>query len=138
MNQSIRYSDTLDIPRDQILSVYEANKWSSAKRPDELCKGLANSAALITAWDGDRLVGLGNAISDGHLVVYYPHLLVHPDYHRCGIGPEIVQRLRAKFQGFHQQILISEQYAIEFYKACGFVRAGKRVPMVVSSRGTTE
>jgi hypothetical protein len=38
------------------------------------------SHSLVTAWDDDRLVGLGNAISDGHLVVYYPHLLVHPDY----------------------------------------------------------
>ena len=138
MNQSIRYTDTHDIPRDQILSLYEANKWSSAKHPDELCKGLENSAALVTAWDGDRLVGLGNAISDGHLVVYYPHLLVHPDYHRRGIGSEIVRRLRPKFKGFHQQILISEQHAIEFYKACGFVRAGRRIPMVVSSRETPE
>jgi GNAT superfamily N-acetyltransferase len=31
-------------------------------------------------------VGLGNAISDGALVVYYPHMLVLPEYQGRGIG----------------------------------------------------
>jgi GNAT superfamily N-acetyltransferase len=129
----IQYRDTKVIPRDQILSLYEANQWGSAKRPDELCKGLASSAALISAWDGDRLVGLGSAISDGHLAVYFPHLLVHPDYQRRGIGSEIVKRLQSGFEGFHHQMLVTVPEAIEFYKACGFKQPEGHVPMVVSS-----
>lgn len=129
MKSPFSYRDTLSIPRDQILALYEANAWSSAKRPDQLCKGLANSAALISAWDGDRLIGLGNAISDGHLVVYFPHLLVHPDYHRRGIGKEIVTRLRDAFEGFHQQILIAEGPSIPFYASCGLETLDDKTPM---------
>ncbi|GAL03228.1 histone acetyltransferase HPA2 and related acetyltransferases [Photobacterium aphoticum] len=40
----------------------------------------------MTARLNGRLVGIGNAISDGHLVVYYPHMLVHPDVQGQGIA----------------------------------------------------
>ena len=46
----------------------------------------------------NQLVGINNAISDGHLVVYYPHLLVHPDYYRQGIGKRMMQALQKIFR----------------------------------------
>ena len=89
----IRYEDRKELPAQQVLALYQDLHWSSAEKPDLLLKALAGSHTVVTAWDGDRLVGLGNAISDGYLVVYYPHLCVHPDYQGKGIGCEIVQRL---------------------------------------------
>jgi len=129
-----QYDTNPNIPRAQLLPLYALNEWSSAPRPDELCEAIANSPTVISAWDNDLLVGLGNAITDGHLVVYFPHLLVHPAYRRQGIGTEIVNRLKAEYEGFHQQILVSKSESIPFYESCGFVRPGKHVPMVVSSR----
>jgi GNAT superfamily N-acetyltransferase len=96
---------------------------------------LANSATLITAWDNDLLVGLGNALTDGHLVVYFSHLLVHPDYHRRGIGTEIVKQLKDAYAGFHQQILVAEDHAIAFYESCGFGALGDKTPMAASDGG---
>lgn len=109
--------------------MYKANKWSSAEKPDLLYKALTNSDSLITAWDGNRLVGLGNAISDGHLVVYYPHLLVHPDYQGKGIGRMIVDRFQKKYGDFHQQTLTADGKAIDFYRKCGFEKAGSTQSM---------
>ena len=125
----IRYSDTRELPVDPVLALYRANGWSAAGKPDELMKGLANSHALHTAWDGDRLVGLGNAISDGHLVVYYSHLLVLPDYHRRGVGRELMRRLMAKYEGFHQHMLVADARAVDFYRELGFERAGQTESM---------
>ncbi len=125
----IRLSDNRDIDREKILYLYKANKWSSADKPDELLNALKNSHSLITAWDGDKLVGLGNSISDGFLVVYYPHLLVHPDYQGKGIGKMILTRFQEKYSKFHQQVLIADGRAIDFYKKCGFEKAGKCEPM---------
>lgn len=109
--------------------MYKANKWSSAEKPDLLYKALTNSDSLITAWDGNRLVGLGNAISDGHLVVYYSHLLVHPDYQGKGIGRMIVDRFQKKYGDFHQQTLTADGKAIDFYQKCGFGKAGSTQSM---------
>jgi GNAT superfamily N-acetyltransferase len=90
---SIRLSETRDVPLDEIVALYRANDWSSADKPELLHAALLGSHSLITAWDGERLVGLGNAISDGHLVVYYPHLLVLPEYQGRSIGTALMQRL---------------------------------------------
>jgi len=78
-----------------------------------------------------RLVGIGNAISDGHLVVYYSHLLVHPEFHGCGIGRKMMETMQSVYHGFHQQVLIAEYEAILFYKTLGFKRAGKTEPMTI-------
>ena len=92
MNITIR--ETKGIKKKDILSLYEANQWSSAQKPDALYNALMNSDTLVSAWDGNTLVGIGNAITDGYLVVYYPHLLVLPDYHGKGIGGQILRQLQ--------------------------------------------
>ena len=122
---TMKYTYQKDIPKDQVVALYESVQWSSAEKTELLLKALKHSHTVVTAWDGEILVGLGNAISDGHLVVYYPHLAVHPDYQGKGIGTEIVKRLQNKYEGFHQQSLIADGKAIGFYKKCGFVKAGR-------------
>ena len=129
----IRYNETRDLPLEGLLALYRANGWSSAEKPELLHKALLASHSLATAWDGNRLVGLGNTISDGHLVVYYPHLLVLPEYQRRGIGRRLVQMLMGHYDGFHQHMLVADGRAIEFYRKCGFERAGKTEPMWIYS-----
>lgn len=120
----ITLSERRGIEPEEIINLYQANKWSAADKPVELCNALSNSHSLITAWDNERLVGLGNAISDGHLVVYYPHLLVHPDYQGKGIGKMIMDKMQEKYGSFHMQMLTADGGATEFYKKMGFSRAG--------------
>lgn len=83
----------------------------------------------MSAWVESKLVGIANAISDGHLVVYYPHLLLHPDYQRNGIGRKLVQEIQSEYIHCHQQMLTADINAVQFYKKCGFVKAGATVPM---------
>lgn len=126
---SIRYSETRDLTLESVLALYRAQQWSSAEKPELLLQALLASHSLITAWDDSKLVGLGNAISDGHLVVYYPHLLVLPEFQGRGIGKQLMQLLMARYAGFHQHVLIADGRALEFYRKCGFKRAGKTEPM---------
>jgi GNAT superfamily N-acetyltransferase len=126
---AIRYSESRDVPLESVLGLYRANDWSSAQRPELLHKALLASHSLVSAWDGSKLVGLGNAISDGYLVVYYPHLLVLPDYQGRGIGTELMRRLMARYEGFHQHMLVADGHALDFYRKCGFERAGKTESM---------
>lgn len=114
LTESIEYRRDAHLAIDQVLALYRANAWSSASKPDRLMAALAGSDSVVTAWQGERLIGLGNAISDGHLVVYYPHLLVHYD-------------------GFHQHMLVADGAAVEFYRGLGFVRAGRTEPMWIYS-----
>jgi GNAT superfamily N-acetyltransferase len=125
----IKFREAGDVAIESLRELYAALEWSSAEKPEVLRRALLNSHALATAWDGGRLVGLGNAISDGHLVVYYPHLLVHPEYQRRGIGRRLMRMLMERYRGFHQQMLVADGRATGFYRKCGFGRAGKTEAM---------
>jgi len=125
----ITISATKEINIQDILILYKANEWSSANKPNELYNALTNSETLITAWEGKKLVGLGNAISDGYLTVYYPHLLVLPEYQGKGIGKLIMDKMQEKYGHFHMQMLTADGRSVDFYKKNGFERAGKTEPM---------
>lgn len=118
-----------DIKTDEVVEIYKANNWSSAEKPELLIPALRNSDSIVTARISGKLVGIGNALSDGFLVVYYPHMLVHPEYQGKGIGHAMMKRMQQKYKSFHQQILVADGNAIEFYKNMGFERAGKTEPM---------
>ena len=127
MQVEISMQDQIDTT--EVLEIYQANAWSSAEKPNELLAALRNSHSLVTARVAGKLVGLGNAISDGHLVVYFPHMLVHPRAQGQGIGRQMMAALLQRYAGFHQQMLTADGQAIAFYQAQGFVRAGQTVPM---------
>ena len=125
----IKLRQTRDIDVNSIIELYHANNWSSADKPEILHKALINSHSLVSAWDDEKLVGLANAISDGYLVVYYPHLLVLPEYQRKGIGKKLMDAMHEKYAKFHQQMLTSDSGAITLYSSCGFAHAGNTESM---------
>lgn len=96
---------------------------------------MRGSHSVVTASAGDRLVGLGNTLSGGHLVVYCPRLLVHPDFRRRGIGAEILRRLRRRYEALHVHILVADGRAAGFFEKCGFARAGESQAMRVYAGG---
>ncbi|HFK9538223.1 TPA: GNAT family N-acetyltransferase [Acinetobacter baumannii] len=121
------------INTEEVLELYLANNWSSAKKPEQLLSALRNSHSLVTARYDGRLVGLGNAISDGYLVVYFPHMLVHSDFQRLGIGKLMMKEMLDRYKDFHQKMLTADGNAISFYESLGFCRAGKTEPMWIYS-----
>ncbi|WP_229239776.1 GNAT family N-acetyltransferase [Echinicola soli] len=126
---TVQISENRNFTIEDLLPLYQKNQWSSANMPDVLYNGLTHSDSLVTAWENDQLVGLGNAISDGYLVVYFPHLLVLPSHQCKGIGRKIMERMLEKYAGFHMQMLTAEVDAVSFYEKIGFEHAGKTVPM---------
>ena len=131
MNIKVSIDDHIET--EEVVELYKLNGWSSAKKPEKLIPALQNSDSLVTARISGKLVVIGNAISDGSLVVYYPHMLVHPDYKGKGIGRSMMELLQQRYASFHQQMLTADVDAVEFYKSLGFELAGKTVPMWIYS-----
>lgn len=116
--------------KDLFLSV----NWLSANYVDRLVKALQNSATVISAWDGEKLVGLINAIDDGELTAYAHYLLVNPKFQRLGIGKELIDRLKKKYEGYLYLVLIAENKEVmHFYKKMGFVAEENATPMVIQT-----
>lgn len=124
MSKDIELREDTTLPRESVLALYRANGWSSADKPDALMNHLGQAHSVVSAWEDDELVGLGNVLSDGQLVAYYSHLLVLPDRHGDGIGTAIARRLMERYKDFHQQVLLADGKAIRFYERLGFKPAG--------------
>lgn len=76
----ITFTEEKKFTREQVEALFLSVGWISAQYPTRLFKALQNSSTVITAWDGEKLVGLVRAIDDSELVAYMHYMLVHPNY----------------------------------------------------------
>lgn len=77
---------------------------------------------VVSAWNGDMLVGFARAISDGATNAYISTVAVLPACQGQGIGRELMRRLTSGRQGI-QFVLHARREVREFYLKCGFEHA---------------
>ena len=76
---------------------------------------------MITAWVGERLVGLIRALDDGEMMAFAHYLLVHPDYQCNGIAARLVVLLKEKYRDYlFFNIMPDEKKNVAFYEKFGF------------------
>ena len=78
-----------------------------------------NANFVVTAWEGEKLIGLSRAISDFCYCCYLSDLCVHNEYKKKGIGHKLVELTKEKAGKDCKLILQSSPDAIEFYKKIG-------------------
>ena len=108
---------------EEILPLYESVGWTFyCKHPDVLKKAYAASLCTLGAYEGSRLVGIIRAIGDGYTILFIQDLLVHPDYHRRGIGTALMKALLERYAHVYQIELATDntEKTIGFYKSFGF------------------
>lgn len=78
-----------------------------------------NSYRVVTAWDGDRIVGAGRMISDGQCYGWIHDMAVRPDWQRQGVGRGVMNALHEGNE--HLLIGLTSSFdAVEFYSKLGF------------------
>ncbi len=128
----IRYSDSKDFEQSHLQDLFLSVGWSSGGYPEALVVAMTNSDRVVSAWDGDRLVGLVNALSDGVMTAYFHWVLVRPEYQRKGIGQTLVKAMLDHYQGYARKVLVSYDSQIGFYERCGFKASDVSTPMFVT------
>lgn len=129
--KKIEYKTGKNFEEAQLKELFESVNWLSAKYSERLVKALAQSDTVISAWEGDRLIGLINAIDDGELTAYVHYLLVNPEYQNCGIGKELTMRIKKVYEGYLYLVLTAENAGlISFYEKLGFHAIEGGTPMV--------
>lgn len=61
------------------------------REPEKLRRACENSYLVCFAYAGDRLVGMGRALSDGEYQAAIYDLVVLPEYQGLGIGRQIME-----------------------------------------------
>ncbi len=116
---TIDYRDAHDIDLDQLATLFDAVGWQrrTANRV-RLAQLVDGSLWVVSAWEGDVLVGFARAISDGAFNAYISTVAVLPAYQKRGIGRELVRRLVENRDGI-QFVLHANDRAYPFYLHIG-------------------
>jgi len=88
--------------------------------PSRIEKMLQYGNILITAWDGDLLVGVSRALSDFAFCCYLSDLAVDEVYKHQGIGNELIRQTHiAANVDDAQLILLAAPKAVNYYPKIG-------------------
>lgn len=128
----IEYLHIKEITQEQLFGLFDAVQWESAKYPEEIQVAIKNSHRVITAWDGDELVGLINSLSDGVMTVYFHYMLVRPEYQGRGIGRKLLDIMLKEYTNYRTKVLIAYDHAVDFYISCGFKQEQGTIPLFIS------
>ncbi|PZD94636.1 GNAT family N-acetyltransferase [Paenibacillus sambharensis] len=88
-------------------------------QPERIAQMLAEANLTITAWDGDKLVGIARALTDFSYCCYLSDLAVDADYQKGGVGKELLGLVRQHIGEEVSLILLSAPEAMEYYPKVG-------------------
>jgi N-acetylglutamate synthase-like GNAT family acetyltransferase len=104
--------------------LFESTGWtSSIEISDDVLKmAIENSWYWVSAFDKEKLVGVGRLVSDGALYAFVCDMIVLPECQGKGIGKAILKILKDKCleSGIQRVWLFAAPGRAEFYVKSGF------------------
>lgn len=95
--------------------------WARDRRVEDWAIALANSKPVVTAWDGDRLIGFARATSDGIYRATIWDVAIHPDYQGAGLGRKLVETvLMHPHVNRVERVYLMTTRQQKFYERIGF------------------
>lgn len=120
----ITYRNNHPLDPAEVARVFEASGITRPTRDiPRIAKMLAHANLVISAWDGDRLVGVCRALTDFSYCCYLSDLAVDAAYQKHGIGRALVERTQALVGDEVSLILLSAPGAMSYYPKLGFTLA---------------
>ncbi len=140
MNSSQIQFDTgpnqIDLSQLQELFKLEA-LWPKERRVEDLESAISNSEPVVSAWDGEKMIGFARATSDGIYRAIIWDVVIHPDYRGDGLGQKLLGTLLNHPQMNRvEKIYLMTSDRQQFYKQIGF-KCNLSATMVLSNRALT-
>ena len=117
---NIQYKTNHTPTTADVIAVYDS---SGIRRPTDdparISEMYRNSNCILTAWDGDLLVGVSRAITDFHFCCYLSDLAIRKEYQHQGIGKKLVQLTKEAIGPRCMLLLLAAPTAMEYYPKIG-------------------
>jgi GNAT superfamily N-acetyltransferase len=119
----ITYSTTHPLTPEAFIDVLKRSTLGERRPiddPQAIAGMVANAGLTVTAWDGDKLVGVARSVTDFTYCCYLSDLAVDETYQRRGIGIELMARTQAELGPNCKLILLAAPAAADYYGHVGF------------------
>jgi ribosomal protein S18 acetylase RimI-like enzyme len=119
----INYRNDIIPDTDQIIALYNA---SGLPRPthdrNRIKKMYEHANLVITAWAGDKLVGVARSLTDHCWSCYLADLAIDPGCQKSGIGKKLIQLTKEAVGDQSMVLLLSVPTAMEYYPKVGMLK----------------
>jgi predicted N-acetyltransferase YhbS len=113
-----------DLDLDAVIDLYVDSTLGERRPVGERARMetmLAEADLVVSAWDGDLLVGISRSVTDWVYATYLSDLAVRLDYQKMGIGKELVRRTRQETPQA-TVILLAAPKAVDYYPRIGMTQ----------------
>jgi predicted N-acetyltransferase YhbS len=118
---NITYRNGIIPDTEQIVEVYDS---SGINRPTadrvRITKMYSHSNLIVTAWDGDKLVGISRSLTDFCYCCYLSDLAVRKEYQASGVGKKLIELTQTAIGEQTALILLAAPAAMDYYPKVGF------------------
>ena len=118
-----RYGNDLDL--GQVTELYRASTLGERRPiddPEIVHRMVEHANLVVTAWDGNLLVGISRTLTDFAYVGYLADLAVRESHQRQGIGVELIRKTRERMGPRSMLVLLAAPKAADYYPRLGFAR----------------
>lgn len=118
----IQYYNNKPISAEEFIDVLTRSTLSERRPVNDISridKMLRHGNILITAWDGDLLVGVSRALSDFAFCCYLSDLAVDVKYQKQGIGKELIRLTQQVASDDATLLLLAAPAAEKYYPKIG-------------------
>jgi predicted N-acetyltransferase YhbS len=118
-----RYGNDLDL--DRVIELYRASTLGERRPVDDrgiVADMLAHANLVVTAWEGEAMVGIARTLTDFSYVGYLSDLAVRASHQRLGIGIGLIEKTRARMGPRSMLVLLAAPGAAGYYPKIGFTR----------------
>jgi predicted N-acetyltransferase YhbS len=120
---TIEYREHAAISVETAIDLYRRSTLGERRpvdRPDIFEGMLRNANLTVSAWHGDRLVGIARTLTDFTYVAYLADLAVDRAYQRQGIGKRLIQATKDRLGAECMIVLLAAPQANDYYARLGF------------------
>jgi GNAT superfamily N-acetyltransferase len=118
----IKYRNDVPLNVSQFVGILQRSTLGLRRpvdNPERIEKMLKHANVLITAWDGDLLVGVSRALTDFSYCCYLSDLAVDEAYQRRGIGKRLIEETHNSAGRETRLILLAAPAAVDYYPKVG-------------------
>jgi GNAT superfamily N-acetyltransferase len=112
-----------DLDLDGVIDLYRASTLGLRRPVDDretMADMLRHGNLVITAWEGNLLVGIARSLTDFSYVAYLSDLAVRESHQRFGIGTELIRQTREAMGPRSMLVLLAAPAAVDYYPRVGF------------------
>lgn len=117
------YKTDADISVEQAISLYKKSTLGERRpvdRPDIFANMLKHADLCITAWQGERLIGIARTLTDFSYVAYLADLAVDVEFQKQGIGTRLIEETKKQLGPECMLVLLAAPKANDYYPKLGF------------------